>query len=249
MNDCSNETLSPAEQTSWEENKVTISQCVDAGMAFNLAMLDIKERRLYRAEYQSWDDFLKRFPAFRDKSRQRKHQIKKALACAEEMSTAVDVSDLKEWELRHLMEIPSAVDRAEIKRRLRADDLAVNEANVNRFHLALLAEKEEKERERAAMPQLSAVSETDVLADAPAEEEDAEPVAEQTLARAARKVEKRPEYFGRFLEYARLAVKNSRKVTDADLETPESRSALLQLLDAWDESVSRLRLLARGKEA
>ena len=84
-----------------------LESIVRAGMKVFLqvgaALLTIRDKRLYRAEYSGFDAYCREKWAF---SRQRAHQLIKAVEVADSLSTMVDVSTLNERQVRALVPLP-----------------------------------------------------------------------------------------------------------------------------------------------
>lgn len=230
--------LSHEENMAWAEHKQTIPECLEAGLDLGRALLDVRKRKLYRVEYEtnSWSEFIEKCPWFRH-SRQRSYQLMDYANDLEQLSTVVDTSGLTEWENRALRAIVAMHDRAEVHNRLRTDNRTIDTKNVEEYYRKLLAEKEAKHKEDIV---LGVVSSEDDEDDEEAEEEEAVAAAdnqsenEAALERIAETKAKPRIYDVRFIEYARLAERNVRKVTDRDLATEDRRLALEAALDRME---------------
>lgn len=252
--------LTPEEAALLAEHELTISQGLGAFVAVGQAILEVRDKKLYRGPYGSIEDYLeKRW----DISRSRGYQLMQAAEIAVEMSTNGGHLE-NERQARALAAVPPHL-RKDVIDQAKAAGEELTEQVVNRIVCKLLDDRRAAAAEASPKPGSAATededeeeteedaqdedTDTDEEPAAKDEEEDAsEPTTSGTLRRAAKKAEKQRLYLARGLEHLRLAVKDLRKVDASDLETATARQALRDALSAADEVFSDVRIIAADEE-
>lgn len=231
--------LLPDEEAALQEHELTISQGLAAFIAVGLALLAIRDGKLYRAQHKTFEDYCKRRW---DISRPRAYQLMEAAEIAQDLSTNGRQEIANERQARALAMVPPHL-RTEVLDRIKEEGGELTEQSVTRTVNVLLDQKRQEARDRAA---------AGIEEDGQAEEEGAAPQAETpseaTLRRAAGHHEKPRVYLARGLEHLRLALKDLRKVAGCDLETDDARQAAREALDAADQVFSDVRMLVGEAE-
>jgi hypothetical protein len=102
--------LTPVE---WEElarHEQVISGGLQTFVQVGQALAEIRDRRLYRANYRTFEDYCRRRWSF---TRQRAHQLIEAAAVVEDVSTVVDVLPANEAQARELTALKDPEERQE----------------------------------------------------------------------------------------------------------------------------------------
>lgn len=236
--------LTPAEVDLLAEHELTISQGLQAFVAVGLALVEIRDKKLYRSEFKTFEDYCRNRW---DIGARRGEQLMSAAKVAEEMrTTGSQIVVENERQTRALAMIPPHL-RDEVIEKLKDAEETVTEQSVTKAVNRLL---EDKRREAKEREQSGHVEEDEEEEEAEEEEEEIdETPAERTLRRVAKKVEKERMYLARGLEHLRLAVKDLRKVLLGDMETAEAIQAAREALDTADEVFSDVRTLIAQAEA
>lgn len=258
--------LTTEEKDALGEHELTISQGIHAFVAVGQALLAIRDGKLYRADYKTFEDYCRQRWDF---GRSRAYRLMEAAEVASDLSPNGQQMVTNERQARALALVPNHL-REEVLQRVKDGDEEVTEQSVTRAVVALLDEKRAAARERD-----KADAETDADPEAVTEDEDQDPEGEvegedesdsdadsasdedasedetpteKAARRGAKKCAKDRLYLARGLERLRLAVKDFRKLNADDLATADARLALRQALDAADEVFSDVRLLVGEAE-
>lgn len=255
--------LTDAERDALQEHELTISQGVKAFIAVGMALLAIRDGKLYRADYKTFEEYCQERWNF---GARRGRQLIDAAVLAEEMGTDCSHLELEnEGQARALAAVPPHL-RKEVLTHIHDAGDKPTEQSVTKAVNALLERKraEAKERERNGAPEeedegsedgddnsgddtehSGEDDESDAGTDADTstntDHDPRESPTERTLRRTAAKHEKERLYLARGLEHLRLAVKDLRKVRATDLETEESQQAAREGLDSADNVFSDVR--------
>lgn len=217
--------LTVEEAAELRAHELIVSQGLGAFVAVGKALLAINEKRLYRAEHKTFEDYLeKRW----DMSRGRGYQMMRAAELTAEMCTTGTHLE-NERQARALQIVPPHL-RTVILQRIKDSGEALTEQTVTRAVVRLLDERKQQAREQPA-------------ADDEDEREEAAPVetpAASTLRRAAEKYEKKIN-LPSGLEHGRLMFQRLGKVTAKDLKSEEAREELRRFIDKAEELLAALR--------
>lgn len=167
--------LSTEEASALAEHEFTISQGLAAFVAVGLALLDIRERKLYRTEFKTFDEYCRRRWNF---GARRGEQLMAAAEIAEEMRTSGSGFTLEnERQARALAGVPPHL-REEVLDRVKEQGEQLTEQAVTRATIAILEEVREQAKEQADRA-ASAVLCDDDDEDEEELEEEAEPAAKE----------------------------------------------------------------------
>ena len=233
--------LTNAEADALQEHELIISQGLSAFIAVGRALIAIRDGKLYRADFKTFEDYCRKRWNFTDR---RARQLIEATEVAEEIGTSGSGLVIEnERQARALAMVPPNL-RKEVAQRLTEEGLDPTEQSVTKVVNKLLEEKRVAAREQTEADEEDEPEEEDV---APGEDEDETP-AEKTIRRTANRCGKERMYLARGMDHGRLESKDLGKVDLRDLATPEARQALREHLDRKDELYSKLRLLLHEAE-
>ncbi len=95
--------LTVDERSELEKNEKTIAKGLQTFYDVGHALADIRDRKLYRAEYETFDNYCTKRWGFSDR---RARQLIAAADITENIGTIVPVSELKEGQVRELASVP-----------------------------------------------------------------------------------------------------------------------------------------------
>lgn len=243
-----NAPLSATERQALQEHELAISQGLSAFVSVGLALIDIRDRKLYRPDYKTFENYLLRRWSI---GRAQGYRLMEAADVVHHLSPDWRQMVEKEYQARALASVPPHL-RQEVLERIAENGEKLTEQTIARVTIALLDEVREQAQEQAARftvgDKNAADNEPETVND---DEEDGEletVSTENTLRRAAKKVEKPRLNLARAIEYGRLLVKNLRRVTKDDLQTDTARQAVRDCLNSLDDAVSNTRSLLKKVE-